>query len=410
MSDTVKDSGVCPRDGGFTILELIVVMGLLSSFLLMLVQLLGAGVEMYGKGQRGQDLADRAMIATDAITDVLDGMIGPKSTEYDPGPPTTRLLVSWADLGFLAPDGQPHTRTQVVRATVALSEIEEERLLREIMRQPAAENVGMDPIALEEEIDRMVALEPRAGRGDLLLFAWPRDEAGVFLELRRGLFSARKDLDLDIMAIEHFGGDDSRVDTFSKDMVSVLTKPIATGLLHFEVAMWSQNTSSWRATSGAGPEFAWDSARAGRLSGFGEGTPAHETFSLDLGPGSYDDLRDDVFPRYMRVTFVVARSSRDAPDAFLTASVDDQDKTLQLTTTDRLPLAADSRFVKVGAEWVEYGESGRDTLRGVKRGQRNTLALDHPAGTPVRAGKTIVLEFELAHGRDGVLVGESAGR
>ena len=48
------------RSGGFTLIELLVVMGILSGFLLMLVQLVDAGLRMFRDGETSQVLADRA--------------------------------------------------------------------------------------------------------------------------------------------------------------------------------------------------------------------------------------------------------------------------------------------------------------------------------------------------------------
>lgn len=52
---------------GFTLLELVVVMGILSGFLLMLVQFLDSGVQLFSEGENGQALADRAEAARTAV-------------------------------------------------------------------------------------------------------------------------------------------------------------------------------------------------------------------------------------------------------------------------------------------------------------------------------------------------------
>src|SRR5690606_17815068 len=46
------------RDAGFTLLELVVAMGILTAFLVMLVQLLASGTRLVDDGERGQSLAD----------------------------------------------------------------------------------------------------------------------------------------------------------------------------------------------------------------------------------------------------------------------------------------------------------------------------------------------------------------
>ena len=54
---------------GFTLLELVVVMGLLSTFLLLLVQLVSSGAKLFDEGESGQDLADRTLVAHRADDD-----------------------------------------------------------------------------------------------------------------------------------------------------------------------------------------------------------------------------------------------------------------------------------------------------------------------------------------------------
>jgi prepilin-type N-terminal cleavage/methylation domain-containing protein len=52
--------------GGFTLIELVVVMGILSGFLVMLVQLVGIGLRLFSDGELGQALADRSRAAPSA--------------------------------------------------------------------------------------------------------------------------------------------------------------------------------------------------------------------------------------------------------------------------------------------------------------------------------------------------------
>ena len=56
------------------------------------------------------------------------------------------------------------------------------------------------------------------------------------------------------MAVSEFGGEE-----FSTQQMLELTDVIASGLLHFEVAYWSSESTSWTAQPGfGGPELAWD--------------------------------------------------------------------------------------------------------------------------------------------------------
>ena len=56
------------RQQGFTLLELVVVMGILAGFLAMLVQLLDMGITLVGSGESAQVMADRG----DAVARVVE--------------------------------------------------------------------------------------------------------------------------------------------------------------------------------------------------------------------------------------------------------------------------------------------------------------------------------------------------
>jgi hypothetical protein len=380
-------------------IELVVAMGLLSTFLLLLVQLLGGGVGIFDEGERGQDLQDRIQLAARATTESLGDMVGPARQTFQPGPPDARLLCEWAPLGFRASGDVRPTRVQVVRATVRLSERDERRLLTERLRaRLAGELHAMSDEAVGQRLAELLPAEPRTGRGEMLLLSWPSDPDGIHLELRRGLFlpgaSVSTERHAPLFDVE-LGGPDLPVGA-----VPGLTEVVATGLLHAEFDLWSQDTRDFVGTPGnGGPERVWDSARAGLLL---DAKDAEERFSLDLGGDSLRDARDDVFPRWIRVTLVVARSANDAAEAVLSDELTPDATTLTLNRTDLLPTdgAANERFVKIGGEWIAFGEAGPRQLSGLRRGQRKTAARSHRAGATVRAGRTVVLYLQVPHGRD----------
>lgn len=381
---------------GFTILEIVVVMGLLASFVLMLVQLTGSGVEMFAKGQRGQHLADRAMLAARAVEAELGRMVGPARIAYEPQDPDARMFLGYENIGF-ARDGEEHDRVQVLRATVGLTEHEETELLKAPIRESILEEVGeIDPIEFEKMLAAELASTPRFGRGDLLMLPWPVDKAGVFFELRRGVFIHNRD-EVSIMEETDFGSE-----SFPASVVPHVTEVVATGLLHIEFALWSPRSISWgQQPASGGPEYVWDSARAGRLLDPENEFPRHEVFGLDLGEYSLRDTRDDVFPRWIRVTLCVARNVHEPPEAFLLDALEADTKTLRLTSVDQLPKTSESRYLKIGSEWVKYDSVRGNVLSGIQRGRRNTLARPHKAGSPVRAGRTVTLYQRIEHGREG---------
>jgi len=224
---------------------------------------------------------------------------------------------------------------------------------------------------------------------------WPAgDPDGAFLELRRGLWLPGQNIELDrrrqvpLFAIED-------VARLPAELVVADTEPLVAGLLHVEFSFWSQYTRSFDSRSPEdGPEWVWDSARAGLLTA---GDDPRRQFSLDLGPESLDDTTDDVFPRMVRATLVVARHGRVAR---LAASLAPSATELQLLTTRPLPDLETTEYLKVGGEWVRHGGVRGNVLRGLTRGVRGTVARAHARGTAVRAGKKIVVLVPVLYGRD----------
>jgi hypothetical protein len=141
----------------------------------------------------------------------------------------------------------------------------------------------------------------------------------------------------------------------------------------------------------------WDSARAGW---FVDGEFDIDKFSMDLGSVSIDDSTDDVYPRYIEVTIVAARSSRELPEALLAEEIGETDRRIRLISEDRLPHVVHDRFLKIGSEWIQYGALQGRTLTGVRRGMRGTKRKRHDRRTGVRAGRTNVIRIKILHSRD----------
>ncbi len=385
------------RRGGFTLLELTVVLGLLGAFSVFLVQMLTSGVELFDEGQSSQELADLGNTASGATRGALAAMVGPRRQAYEEQPPDARLLVQWVPLG-LVPGESADGRVQALRATVAIPPAVEERLLRRRLR-PLAEQTAetMEEADVEVALVDLLVAAPRTGRAEMLLLPWPAgDPDDAFLELRRGLWLADEEIVLDqrrvarLMEIEELGDDG-----MPPRVVAAESAVIASGLLHFELSFWSQYTKDFdREPGGEGPELCWDSARAGWSVEFEE---RERQFSLDLGDFSLTDATDDVFPRAVRVTLVVARQGQEAQ---LAADLAPGAVELPLRSLRPLGDLPDAGYLKVGSEWVRYTGVRGTTLTGLVRGARHTAARAHSRGTRVRAGKEVSFVLELAHGRD----------
>jgi hypothetical protein len=384
--------------GGFTLIELIVVLGILVGFLAMLIQFVDSGVRLFDEGEAGQGLADRAEAARTAVERELRPLLA-DCRRIDPGVPRDRLLVQQLPLG-LPPVVKPSdARAFVLRGAVSLAPEVEAMMQHEQLLLRAAQELGQSatPREIELRAGELRASSGLRGRGRLLLVQWPETEDGALLELRRGLF-----LEDERIAM----GQDRSVDPFevpvlgSPELPSLVlhahTELLVGGLLHAEVLMWSQTTAGWEQSGNAGPEVVWDSARAGWLSDAALGP----VFRLDRGPQSLDDPTDDVHPRALRVTLVVGQDERRRKEGLLDGAIDADSRTLRLVDGETFPGDAGGGWVKVEGEWVRYGSRVGDELRALQRGQRGTRAASHGGGAVLRVGRTVQFTIALPHGKD----------
>lgn len=404
MSDSRKAGGTAPYPGaaGFTLIELVVVMGLLTIFAAFLIQLMSTSVSLFQQGERGQDMSDRADAAARAIEQSVRDMIGPSGVDLDGREPKTRLLAQWvAGVGNTAATSTVAVapRVQLLRATVRIDDRTEERLLRPVLFQEATATAeGKAPAQIEARLRELIALAPRAGRATMLLVPRPAgDPEGAFFSVRRLLQLPGQRIpidrrhDVDLLEVAEVGSPE-----LPWGVVDQLSESIAEDVIHLEFAFWSQLTQGWDQRIGdGGPEFSWDSARAGL---FAESNDPREMFTLDVGPASLVDLTDDVFPRWIRITLVVA--SPVGSEAILAGELRASDRGVDVIDESLLPNPKDTPMVKVGREWLRVGTLDGRALRGLVRGQRGTKAVDHAAGTRVRVGRTIELFVRVAHGKD----------
>lgn len=385
---------------GFTLLELTVAMGLLTIFMLFLVQILMTSTGVFRDSQDGQVLAQRGLATTRPLEAALHSMLGPTYESRTEGS-DARLLVQWVPAG--ADPKAAAAEVQALRATTAIDPAEERQLLGRMLRRAAADSLGslMEETDLQRAVDAMLQKRGLLGRAEMLLIPWPAgDPENAYFDLRRGYFLLDEPLPwpeaggATLMMIREIGGDD-----FPGKYVPEFTDVIATGLLHLSYRLASQSTTDWRASpQHGGPEYVWDSARAGWLL---DDQDPRRRFSLDRDGRSAQDATDDVFPRYLEVTVVSGMSARDLPDAHLAEAIDESSKEIRLVTADRLPTSIHDNYLKIGDEWVRFGELRGRGLRGVTRGVRGTRAHAHKRRTGVRAGRTQLLMIRLPQGRDG---------
>ncbi len=427
------------RQGGFTLIELTIVLGLLTGFLVMLTQIVSTGVGLFGEGATGQDFADRADLVGRRLRVDLRRLVGPATLDQPSlaeggAAPAARFLVQRVPLGMPEPgrvDAASAPMTWVLRADVSLPEREERALweprLRDLAQLDVDEGLVDD---FDERLAELRATLPLRGRGRAVYIVWPEvepndgagvdPEPGAYLEIRRGLFLLEDvrealvaaDLDDDIRPALIAGYDD--FPALSAELVERATSTWVSGLLHAELQMWSQDTVSWTASGSGAPYQEWDSARAGLLfaaaEAAAEGAVGAEEFvdpfPLDLGPDSLRDLSDDVYPRGLRLLIVVGRDSTEVAPTVVIADAASDASSIRVASTDDLPDperyegSGGPEWIKVGSEWVQVNRFDGFNLSISKRGGRNTPARAHESGTSVRTGRTQEIVITVPFGRD----------
>lgn len=177
-------------------------------------------------------------------------------------------------------------------------------------------------------------------------------------------------------------------------------RPVLTGVLYFGVEFWARKTETWDTSFAPpkGPLQVWDSSRG--ILPKGKGVEGF-WFAQGGAGDSLDDPTDDTFPRRIRVTVVVEEVGQGPQTGRLYAPLAADAKTIELYDTRFLP-ATDTtrRHVKIGAEWIEFESVDGNRITGCRRGARGTVAQEHPAGSYVHHGRTVVKEYPVATFRD----------
>ncbi len=399
MSPTRQHAGASTgsRAAGFTLIELVVVLGILVGFLAMLVQFVDSGVRLFDEGEAGQALADRAEVARIAVERELRAITA-DGRRIEPGVPKDRFLLQLLPLGLPAKAQPADPRAFVLRAGVSLAPIDEQRLLEdELLVRAAVElGAGADPAALRARALELRQASGLRGRGRILLAQWPQSDDGALVELRIGRFLEDQTLPIGDRAVDPFTVPVPGAGELPTLALYAHTDLLVGGLLYAEILMWSQTTKDWQQNGANGPETVWDSARAGWLADPSTGP----VFRLDRSIESMADPTDDVHPRALRVTLVVAGDETRPLDGLLVDTIEADSRTAVLINGERFPGAVDGGWAKIEGEWVRYAGRVGNELRGLLRGQRGTRAQSHRDGAALRVGRTVQFTIRCAHGKD----------
>ncbi len=166
------------------------------------------------------------------------------------------------------------------------------------------------------------------------------------------------------------------------DSLAARAQVMSDRVLYIGWEFWSQSTRSW-----SGGLDVWDSTRS--VKAFDS---PRADFSLFHDADSITDSRDDVFPARIRVTLVL-EDPIEGVDTLLAEDISASEDDINLIEEDRF--RPDGGLALVGTEWITYRSYSGTRLRldSQGRGARGTTAQEHAAGTRVRTGRLFMQTF-----------------
>lgn len=395
---------------GFTLLELLVAMGIFSVLGTMAVWFMRESLNIFYSGTRESAVFDRLDSALPRIRADLEALYVGDRFAPPPPPPTDAQLLN----GVKPPPPPPPPAVQLRSGFIKMRDVGEGPLkdlpcfymafvvaLGNEWADPqlrrAGETVGRDPKAYTpatiEALSDEVTFRPASGLMEVLWIAVAEDASHPeTLTLYRGYRTPVGDPSATLLDPTHF-------DSLAE--VRAVARPVMTGVLHFG-ALWRRSfASDWNET-GAIPRGDETAPYVGRV---WDSTRGYDPeFALYGEPASRLDPSDDIFPAFVRLeltlqgegTFGYTRG-----DVLLTKSLAPDDYLLQAAEVDSffaLDLGAGSLWLKVGTEWMTYDRTAIDassrTIR-VQRGQRGTKAQPHGTPTWIHLGTPVQTELKL---------------
>lgn len=354
------------RSRGFTLIELLIAMALFVILSTALIALLTRSLDFLTAGSADAEVTDRGIDFVGPFQADVENLL--VSRAIAPGAPEIRL---YAD--FLPLDVNRDGAVESLAQRFAFVRSTRSELVDRVTR-PGGAKVGAEAF-LDGRNDfdeaNAGALRATGGMMEVMYVAVPDDpsDPGVLTLYR--------------LTRSPIGGRGSLLDPATvrtAEDVRRLGQPYLTGVLHFGV--------EFSAPSGRGGGFevhrTWDSTRGILPKGSGL-----TEFAMAAGPESLADPRDDVSPRSLVVTVVTDLATPEERAPGLDQPISATGPSISVVDTG-FAAALDPPFLKVGTEWVRYGSRTRGEFTSVKRGERGTIALSHDAGTPVRAGATLV--------------------
>jgi prepilin-type N-terminal cleavage/methylation domain-containing protein len=402
------------RQRGFTLLEILIAMGMFTVIGFAVTMLMKTAVDMWIRGNEGTQQIDRQEQSLPRLEEDLRMTLVPPQTrripfdpknpdpevEPEPLPPENRFLSGY--VVFKLGERDVHCRyLSFVREITGMDEIEVYASRAGTNPQADAYIDGRDD---EEEFKKNRHL-PTGGAAEVLWIWLPdakRPGVGAVYRAYRS----------------PVGGPGTLLDPQNFDDLREVTEviapaPIFQDVVLFDLLFWTQYTTTWEYSKGdprvvsrpktpaemqggrpiCGPSRTWDSTR-GILKGGEAG------FTLTKGPKSLRFTADDIWPRAVRIEFSLVEEQTTLATAF---SASDRE-----FVVDALGFASGygelrRALMKIGEEWLLVDgrdPSRRDVFLVSDRGQRSTPTLSHAMGAPVYFGRVYDASIPIPSFRD----------
>ncbi len=177
---------------------------------------------------------------------------------------------------------------------------------------------------------------------------------------------------------------------------------VSANCLYLGFRFWSQYTTTWNEPTGAltakrgrpWPETVWDSTRGAGVIEPIDPSGRARAFSLARGPLSLSEPFDDVFPEIVEITLVVEPDKNRTLRTELTSWASTSSDVIEVASTRGFDdPSMGPMFLLVGDEWVKVKKKRKRSFLLSGRGLRGTDPSEHEEWTSVRQGTTFVLRM-----------------
>ena len=419
MSTTGSTERVHRGTGGYTLIEVLIAVGILVALGSGLATLLTQGISIWRRAENRGRVYDQARILLERMAeDIRSAVVLSRSGGGDAW---VRFI---CDMDYLG-----RQRLRFVRTTSAETS-------NAILRQGGKTLSVQSPAVYDGRNDYREARDGRLGApGGLMEVIYLRDPRQSETQLWRGFRSPvggmnsllnkeipHQDKIEDLSGIIrdtegklYAGGmgieDQEKLMTaLEKDReefewtLSDLARPLTDGVLFLGFNFWGPTTNTWDESEkplqepggsrDSGPLFHWDSTRA--IVNWTRGDS--DEFVFRPIDGSLTDSSDDIFPAQVEITLVLRDDNSES--LYLISSINKTEGILEISKPISRPENEADRYILVGDEWM-YMDDANGAIVIVKggRGSRGTKASSHTRGERVDIGATFRRVVEMPGSR-----------